>query len=372
MSKLRMLQAKKPMNLYEDSDESESEGEEPGSEIIPTRYGYNIVEFLTNYQQVFLQHGTLGWGRILHLTADMICSDGYSKWKTFTFSYALEHIGLASPRIFVYLNHRHREIARMMDKYPTEVVYTRPDFQCAIGEVALILNTQPRKTRPAIPRVPVNILGEKWISTQKKSPDTVAVRRCWSHSTDSPERAYAANHVLAACQEGATEKALFWAKWSLDEDKRKLKAKENIDHNKRGGGIFLSRCLLEAYKDLAAQEKIRMHEEFQCLVEMYLRDGNEFTAKQRVDMLVIVIQILCEVPRWKVPAAMPLAKDEVALKLATSQSSLFFKEVLAKPAVDAKIWKYAKKRAIKPVEKKTLSQEEQIDAIYKDLFKGVL
>ncbi len=360
------------LNTGDDSDGEGSVAEAPEEEIIPTRYGYNIVDFLTNYQQVFLQHGTLGWGRILHLTADMIASEGYSKWRTFTYSYALEHIGLASLRIFIYLNHRHDELAKQFDKYPSEALYSKPEFQRAIGEIALILNTQPRKSRLTIPKVPPTILGTTWIHTQRRSPDTAVVRKVWKHDTDSPERAIATNHLLAACQEMATEKALFWMRWSLEEDKRKLREKENLDLNKRGGGVFLCRCILEAYKDLAAQQKIRMHEEFQTLAQMYMRDGNYFSARQRGDILILMIQILCDVPRWKVPATVPLVKDEVALKLASAQAPLFFREVLAKPAVEEKIWKYARRKAMKQETKKTLTQEEQIDAIYKDFYKGVI
>ena len=361
---------KEPVNLYESDTDEESDAED-SPEIIPTRYGYNIVDFLTNYQQVFLQQGTLGWGRILHLTADMICSEGFDKWRSFTYSYALDHIGLGSLRVFVYLHQRHEELSRQRDKYPTEALYGRPDFQRTIGEIALILNTQPRKSRPPIPRVPVTVLGEEWIHTQRKPMPTAAVRRIWNHGTDSIERAVAANHMLGACEEAATEKALFWMKWSLDEDKRKLKAKANIDSNKRGGGVFLCRCLHEAYKELAAQQKIRMHEEYQTLIEMFLRDGNYYTARQRNDMLVLMVQIISEIPRLKVPAAVQLAKDDIALKLATAQTSLFFKEVLAKPQVDPKIWKYAKRRAAKPVEKKIVTQEEQIDQLYKSFYKNI-
>ena len=363
-----MLKHKQPIN-YNDETDSEEEQDEAGEEIIPTRFGYNIVDFLTNYQQVFLQHGTLGWGRILHLTADMIASEGYMKWRNFTYSYALEHIGLASPRIFVYLNHRHTEIQKQIDKYPTDVLYTIPDFQRTIGEVVLILNTQPRKSRLAIPKVPATILGDTWIHSQKRSPDTAIVRRIWKHDNDSSERAISANHLLAACQEAATEKALFWMRWCLDEDKRKIRAKENLDVNKRGGGLFLCRCLLEAYKDLASQERIRMHEEFQVLIGMYMRDGNYFSARQRGDTMILMIQILCEVPRWKVPAAVPLVKDDIALKLASSQTPLFFKEVLAKRAVEEKIWKYARRKAVKAETKKVLSQEDAIEAIFKDFYK---
>jgi hypothetical protein len=359
-------------NYIEDNDEDEEVVEESPEEVIPTRYGYNIVDFLGNYQQVFLQHGHLGWGRLLHLTADMICSEGYAKWRQFVYSYALEHIALASPRIFVYLEKRFDELAKEIDKYPTETLYARAEFQRVVGEMAIILNTQPRKTRLIPPKVPQTILGTQWINSQRKSPETAVVRRMWKHDTDSPERAVAANHMLAACTEMATEKALFWMRWSLEEDKRKLREKENLDMNKRGGGMFLARCIIEAYKDLAAQQKIRMHEEFQTLSRMYVRDGNYFSARQRTDILILMIQIICEVPRWKVPAAVPLAKDETALKLVIAQAPIFFKEVLVKPPVEEKIWKYAKKKAIKPETKKEKSQEEQIDEIYKAFYKGIM
>ena len=115
-----------------------------------------------------------------------------------------------------------------------------------------------------------------------------------------------------------------------------------------------------------------MHEEFQMVARMYMRDGNYFSARQRTDLLVLMIQIICEVPRWKVPAAVPLAKDETALKIVIAQAPIFFKEVLAKPPVEEKIWKYAKKRVVKPETKKEKSQEDQIDEIYKSFYKGIM
>jgi hypothetical protein len=50
-------------------------------------------------------------------------------------------------------------------------------------------------------------------------------------------------------------------------------------------------------------------------------------AKKQI--LTVLTQILCEVPRWKVPAAPALIKDPVAMSLAIRQVPKFFREVLA-------------------------------------------
>ena len=51
------------------------------------------------------------------------------------------------------------------------------------------------------------------------------------------------------------------------------------------------------------------------------------TAKKQV--LALLTQILCEVPRWKVPAAPPLIADPIFISNAVKQVPKFFGEVLA-------------------------------------------
>lgn len=67
--------------------------------------------------------------------------------------------------------------------------------------------------------------------------------------------------------------------------------------------------------------------------------------KRRMDLLCLAIQVVCEVPRWKVPAAAALVKDPVQLERAVSHAESFFREVLAFDPPQGDISKEAKKSA---------------------------
>jgi hypothetical protein len=47
--------------------------------------------------------------------------------------------------------------------------------------------------------------------------------------------------------------------------------------------------------------------------------------------MAVMIQILTDVPKWKVPAAPSLVPDQTKLQRAVSQSESFFREVLMLP-----------------------------------------
>ena len=74
-------------------------------------------------------------------------------------------------------------------------------------------------------------------------------------------------------------------------------------------GYFLCSVLAEAYKEFAAKGQIRMHEEFQTLLDLYRAIDRSATAKRKHDCLILMIQILTEVPRWKVPGAPSVIRD---------------------------------------------------------------
>jgi hypothetical protein len=80
-------------------------------------------------------------------------------------------------------------------------------------------------------------------------------------------------------------------------------------------------------------------------------------------------KILCEVPRWKIPAANALIKDPVVISRAVQQTPKFFAEVLQYPSVSSgNLNKLLKKKgkmdAVKKDSKK-LSMEEQFAAFDK-------
>ena len=74
-----------------------------------------------------------------------------------------------------------------------------------------------------------------------------------------------------------------------------------------------------------------------------------------------MIQIISEVPRWKVPAAQPLIKDPVVMSRAVQQSVRFFLEVVQKPPVQSVVPKDivgGYKKPIKASDKPTSTEDQ--------------
>jgi hypothetical protein len=108
-------------------------------------------------------------------------------------------------------------------------------------------------------------------------------------------------------------------------------------------GFYITALISELYKELASKHGLRMQEEIQAILELYMIPSKKLTSKRRIDLLCLAIQIICEVPRWKVPAAPALVKDPVALERAVSHAEGFFREVLAYDPPIGDIAKEAKK-----------------------------
>jgi hypothetical protein len=83
------------------------------------------------------------------------------------------------------------------------------------------------------------------------------------------------------------------------------------------------------YKEIAAKGLIRMNEEFQMLIDIWKAPPKGLGGGAKKQILILLTQILIEVPRWKVPAAEPLIKDPVYLSNAIKQVPKFFNEVLS-------------------------------------------
>jgi hypothetical protein len=96
-------------------------------------------------------------------------------------------------------------------------------------------------------------------------------------------------------------------------------------------GYYLIAVLAEAYKEFAEKGMIRMHEEFQSLLDIYRSTDAKNTQKRKLDTISIMVQLLTDVPKWKVPAAPSLVTDPGVLQRAVNQSPTFFQEVLAYP-----------------------------------------
>ena len=93
--------------------------------------------------------------------------------------------------------------------------------------------------------------------------------------------------------------------------------------------------LAEAYKDLAKRGLVRMHEEFQELINMWRGKQSRLSSKQKQECIAFMILVITEVPRWKVPAAQPLIKDPTVMSRAVQQSVRFFQEIVIKPRVNS-------------------------------------
>jgi hypothetical protein len=185
--------------------------------------------------------------------------------------------------------------------------------------------------------------------------------------------------MVYAITEGATERALFWVKWLLEEDAIiRKKFGTGLTTMERGPaslkpvqkasvGYYLIAVLAEAYKEFAEKGMIRMHEEFQSLLDIYRSTDAKNTQKRKLDTISIMVQLLTDVPKWKVPAAPSLVTDPTQLTRLVEQSSTFFKEVLQLPLlkkpIPATITGLKQKKAKEPSKEAAL--QKRLDLIDK-------
>ena len=95
----------------------------PVEEPVRTRCGYTPAEVIQSLTKLLGEAGALSSGRVLHFTADLVCSGGYNSFSRTIWEYALTHVGIASPRIFVYLKQRTNDILEMLKTLPDETAY---------------------------------------------------------------------------------------------------------------------------------------------------------------------------------------------------------------------------------------------------------
>jgi hypothetical protein len=166
----------------------------------------------------------------------------------------------------------------------------------------------------------------------------------------------------------------------FDEDKRvraENKGLSCLTSNRRSGitgakpdksevGYFIVAVMAEAYKDLARRGLVRMHEEFQELINMWRGKQSRLSSKQKHECIAFMILVVTEVPRWKVPAAQPLIKDPTVMSRAVQQSVRFFQEIVIKPRVNSIVpkdlvaSKSKKTKAVVTVGAKTDSTEDKM------------
>jgi hypothetical protein len=342
---------------------------------IRTRCGYPIIEVIKAFKSVLEQGGAAAAGKSLHYSADLICSGCIELWKKFLFEFAFDHIGVASPRIFVFLDRRFQELDILYARLTSEAFYSAFEAQKKIAECVLIVRSCPRKPPLKMPRVPPETHSNEWVRqsigpleitmptplarTYRSGNDLIIVRRI-------------GHEFIKACEQGATEKAFFWIKWLFEEESfLKKETRGSLSSLERGPsewpsksrnhiGFFFCDLLLEIYKEYQAKGLIRMNEEFIGILDLY-RKVTKLSGKRRLDCLCLCIQLLCEVPKWKVPAAPSLVSDPVQLERASGHAEQFFREVLVYAPIGSgsDIVKEAKK-AMKPSqEKKKMTTKEK-------------
>lgn len=321
--------------------------------IVRTRFGYDARDCVKSLQDVLSQSGPAATGKALHYTADLICSGGFEIWIRLIWSFVFQHVHLTSLRIFVYLQQRTKDLEEALKILDLEDAYKSVEFQHRLSELTIVVQTLPRQSKVIWPKVPEETHDKIWLQSVPKVKDSEAVNKVWNSQYDQPLLRFVGNHILFACEEVNVERALFWLKWLLDEDKRIRKTMNGLGSlttSRRSGlggvkvdksevGFYIVAVLAEAYKDLARRGLIRMHEEFQELLNLWRGKQARLSSRQKQECMAFMILVITEVPRWKIPATYPLIKDPTIMSRAVEQSVRFFQEILVKPKVSSILFK---------------------------------
>jgi hypothetical protein len=361
--------------------------DEEREQEITSRRGYLLKDLARAFIQNLGDAGSVASGKLLHFTADMITSGGLLLWEKLCWEYAFEHIGVASPRIFHYLFRKFKELNEKTAKLAFDVFCRSTDIQQQTAEIALILQHCPKKSKPKMPSVPADSHeNENWLRSVLRTTDRATVRKVWQRNTDLEPMLHAGNEMVFAITEGATERALFWARWLLEEDAIiRKKFGSGLTTLERGPphlksaqktsvGYYLIAILAEVYKEFAEKGMVRMHEEFQALLDLYRSPDPRNTQKRKIDTMSVMIQILTDVPKWKVPAAPSLVSDPIKLERMVSQSETFFREVLTLPLpsklLPPTVTGLKKKKSKEPTKEDRLKQQlELIDQAAMNFYK---
>lgn len=315
-------------------------------EQILSRCGYKPNESLKALEIALNETGSVALGKAFHFSADLICSGGFHIWSRIVWDFAIQHIGIGSPRLFVYLQKRIGEIDDLVNKYPDEQLYSSVEFQNRVGEILVILKQAPRQPKLVWPKVGLETHRDGWLRNVAVATETNVVRRVWKSDGDNALLRIAGSEISKCVVDGATDRMLFWIRWLIEEEnilKKEYKnaTLSNVDRGLTGGkgksgqevGQFIVALFQEIYNEFASKQMIRMNEEFSCLIRLYKGYEIKLTNPQKKQIIAVLGQILCEVPRWKVPAAPPLVKDPILVSRIVAQTGKFFREVLAYPAL---------------------------------------
>lgn len=335
-----------------------------------TRCGYIPSECIRSFETNLIETGGVALGKSIHFGIDLIVSGGLHSFFKIVWNYALNHINIASPRIFMYLKKRMNELDELVKVYPDETLYNNIDFQQKIGEIILILHDAPKFPKLSWPKVGSETHDSVWIKSVAPATDTEIINRVWKAEGDLMILRIVGNQICKHLSDHSLEQVLFWMKWTFEEETRARKenSKSSLTTIDRGSkrpevsSYFLA-LFIEFYKELAKKQLIRMNEEFQYIIEIFRSNDNRFTTTFKKNLLGLCARILCEVPRWKVPAAPALIKDGPKLSRSVQQIPKFFTEVLQYPSVSSNnLQKLLKNKGKVDKSKKKLSMEEQFEA----------
>lgn len=309
-----------------------------------TRCGYQPNEVLRSLQKTLSESGSTSTARAIHLAADIACSGGLEALFKTLWEYALTHVGLASPRIFVYLSQRINEVDAMLKTFPDEMAYKNETFQIRIGEMIIVLRDAPTQTILPWPKVGQETHTESWIRAVAIDPltETAILKRVWQSGADNNILRIAGGNLCKAIVEGSTERSLFWVKWLLDHEALVQKAHHGAalttlergpatlgTRQRKHVSYYILQLYGEIYRELAAKQSIRMNEEVSTLINLWNTPPKGIGSSARRQILTILTQILTEVPKWKIPAAPTLIKDPIQLSNIVKTVPKFFQEVLA-------------------------------------------
>ena len=259
----------------------------------------------------------------------------------------------------------------MLRRLPDEEAYKTEEFQVRIGELVLVVRDAPTRSVVPWPKVGLETHLDGWIQAVVAAPHTAVLNKVWRPEGDSPILRTAGAELCKAIADGSIEKALFWIKWLFEEEAKLRKEVKGASlttyerapagsKQKAGVAFFILSLYAEIYKELAAKQLVRMHEEFQALMNTW-RTPDAGLGSSKKYILVLMTQILCEVPRWKVPAAPSLIKDPVAMSRAIREVPKFFREVLAYDPIRVSILKGFKVKAEKAKKVETVNQMDAFD-----------
>jgi hypothetical protein len=265
-----------------------------------TRCGYIPCESIKAFEKNLSDSGGVALGKALHFGADLVCSGGIHSVFKLLWEYSLNHVGIASVRIFMYLKKRLDEIDNLIKIYPDETLYSNQEFQLKVGEIILIVHDAPKSPKIVWPKVGAETHDSVWIKNVASTIDSDIVNRVWKREGDLMILRTVGNELCRCLAEHSLERALFWIKW-LFEEEAKMK-KENhkstlttidrgLGKSKQEVSYYILVLFAEYYKELARKQQIRMHEEFQSLLDIYKSNDPRYTSSFKRNLLGLIAQI---------------------------------------------------------------------------------